>query len=101
MNTDSTAIVAVLSCNGGTVTVAARLATRLFVATLNGVRIFDRDLTGAWQETGSALNDLHISCILYEPRSKNVFAGAHWGSGLFKSSDGGATFKSASAGIKR
>jgi len=93
---------AVLSCNGGTVTTSSEPALRLLVATLNGVHILERGTPDqAWQSKATALDDLHISCILAEPRSGLVFAGAHWNGGLFVSADGGVTFAPSMEGIAR
>jgi photosystem II stability/assembly factor-like uncharacterized protein len=94
--------IAVLSCNGGTVTVGQSLATRLYVATLRGIYVFERRDTGVpWQQTARVLEDLHISCILHEPRSGLIFAGAHWGGGLHVSRDGGQTFEPCMQGMSR
>lgn len=92
---------AVLSCNGGTLTSGDAPASRLLVATLKGIRSFERASGGAWRASGAALEDLHISCILHEPKSGRIFAGAHWDGGLFVSEDGGASFVPAMNGIVR
>jgi photosystem II stability/assembly factor-like uncharacterized protein len=96
-----TPIIAVLSCNGGTVTTGLEPASRLLVGTLQGIYIFERQSGGRWVEKARALSDLHISCILHEPRSGRIFAGAHWGGGLFVSTDGGFSFSACMQGIHR
>jgi len=94
--------IAVLSCNGGTQTIGEEAATRLLVATLNGVYVLDRaDADSPWTTTSKVLEDLHIACILYEPRSGKIFAGAHWNKGLFVSDDSGVTFQPCMNGIAR
>ncbi len=40
-------LIAVLSCNGGTVTHGSGPATQLFVATLHGMHVFERTGQGA------------------------------------------------------
>lgn len=98
---DPATAVAVLSCNGGTMTQASSPANILFVATLNGVITLEREPGGPWSKTRSALEDLHIACLLFEPRSGKLFAGAHWNKGLFVSDDMGRTFRTCINGIKR
>jgi hypothetical protein len=99
---NATPVIAVLSCNGSTVTTDQRPATRLIVATLKGVKIFERGgAEDAWELRSTALEDKHISAILYEPRSGLVFAGAHWNQGLYVSRDGGFTYEPSMNGITR
>lgn len=93
-------MLAVLSCNGGTVTSGATPATRVLVATLRGVRAFERDgADAAWRPAGAALEDLHISALLFEPSSQLVFAGAHGDGGLWMSADLGASWTRRDEGI--
>jgi photosystem II stability/assembly factor-like uncharacterized protein len=99
--TDPASNIAVLSCNGGTQTTGTGRAERLFVATLKGVFTLDRGADGSWSRTHSALEDLHIACLLYEPKSGKLFAGAHWNDGLHVSDDQGRTFRPCMIGIKR
>lgn len=62
---------------------------RVFVGTLDGVTVLEREGAGnAWRNAGQALKGLHISSLLFEPRRGGLFAGIH-GSGLYASSDGG------------
>ncbi|BAK66511.1 hypothetical protein SLG_18360 [Sphingobium sp. SYK-6] len=78
------------------------MATRLLAATLKGVKIFERGGAEAdWALRGSALDDKHISAILYEPRSGLILAGTHWNQGLYVSRDGGFTFEPSMNGIAR
>jgi hypothetical protein len=86
-------VIACLSCNGGTVTRGDGPATRLFVATLRGVHIFERrGLDASWSLGERQLEGLHISALLWEPRSGCVFAGAHGDGGLWVSRDRGRSW---------
>lgn len=92
-----------LSPNGRAQSEGSGPATTLFVATLRGVRAFRRKASGdAWLETGHALEDHHISSLLYEPNSKLLFAGCHgYGEegGLFVSADEGQTWAPRDKGL--
>ena len=92
-------MIACLSCNGGTVTRGERAATKLFAATLEGVHCFERGSnTSSWSLGFTALPDLHISSLLWEPRNELLFAGAH-GGGLWVSEDSGRNWRSCREGI--
>ncbi|QYY29488.1 glycosyl hydrolase [Cupriavidus pinatubonensis] len=94
-------LIAVLSCNGGTVTHGSGPATRLFVATLRGMHVFERTGQGApWQRTRSALEDRHVSALLFEPQSGLLFAGAHGKGGMWVSRDLGVTWEPRGNGLK-
>ena len=76
---------AVLSPNGPTVTHLDEPPLRLFVGTLRGVGILERDSASApWRTRGAYLNASHVSALA--PVPGGVFAGAHSG-GLFFSVD--------------
>jgi photosystem II stability/assembly factor-like uncharacterized protein len=94
-------MLAVLSCNGGTLTTGGSAATRLLAATLRGVQIFERPDTAApWQKAGAALTELHVSALLFEPASGLVFAGGHGKGGLWVSTDLGETWARSDAGLE-
>jgi len=94
-------MLALLSCNGGTVTVGEGPATRLLVATLHGVHAFERaDADSPWHLAARTLIDHHISSLLHEPRSGRVFAGCHYDGGLWSSDDAGASWSACNAGLE-
>ncbi|WP_322094297.1 WD40/YVTN/BNR-like repeat-containing protein [Paraburkholderia bannensis] len=94
-------MIAILSCNGGTVTHGEGPATTLLVATLRGMQVFGRSgEADTWRLTRTALEHLHVSALLYEPESKSLFAGAHGNGGLWVSEDLGMNWKPCSEGIK-
>lgn len=90
---------ALLSPNGLQETQGAAPASRLFVATVDGVVRLDRDAASAsWRVANKALAGKHISSLLTE--SGKLFAGAHGEEGVWVSDDGaGATWRRVSNGI--
>ena len=71
-------MIACLSPNGGVESRGDGPALTLMVATLRGVVRFDRkSLADPWRETARSLEGHHISCLLYEPQSRLLFAGCH------------------------
>jgi photosystem II stability/assembly factor-like uncharacterized protein len=91
-----------LSPNGGVETRSDQPMTRLFVATIRGIYALERQAAGSpWNTRLVGLADRHISSLTYEPRSGLLFAGAHGGGGLWKSADGGATWKECKQGLDR
>jgi len=93
-------MLALLSCNGGTVTQGDGLATRLLVATLYGVQIFEREIGESWARVANPLSEYHISALLYEPESGLVFAGGHYDAGLWVSEDLGGTWSACNEGLE-
>jgi photosystem II stability/assembly factor-like uncharacterized protein len=91
---------ALLSPNGQQETTGQGPATRLFVATVNGVTRLERATASTpWSVTGQALEGKHISALLIEPHSGKLFAANH-GDGVWISDDGtGATWRQVSKGI--
>jgi photosystem II stability/assembly factor-like uncharacterized protein len=89
-------MIACLSPNGGVESRGDGPALILMVATLRGVVRFDRGgVDQPWRETARSLETHHISCLLYEPRSRLLFAGCHgYGpdGGLYVSADEGRTW---------
>jgi photosystem II stability/assembly factor-like uncharacterized protein len=91
---------ALLSPNGQQETQGKGPATRLFLATVNGVLRLDwRD--GAWAATGDALAGKHASALLIEEGSGKFFAGAYGEEGVWVSDDGtGASWRSVAKNIE-
>jgi photosystem II stability/assembly factor-like uncharacterized protein len=91
---------ALLSPNGQQETQGKAPATRLFLATVNGVlRLERRD--AAWAVTGEGLAGKHASALLIEEGSGKLFAGAHGEEGVWVSDDGtGASWRSAAKNIE-
>lgn len=89
-----------LSPNGQQETAGSGPATRLFVATVNGMVRLERAHEGApWLATGHALDGKHMSALLIEPHSGKLFAGNH-SDGVWVNDDGaGATWRRVSNGI--
>jgi photosystem II stability/assembly factor-like uncharacterized protein len=84
-----TEITAYMSPNGQNTSEALAPATRLQVATIQGVATLTRkDPTAPWVHASSALTDLHIGALLHEPVSGKLFAGAHEDQGIWVSDDG-------------
>lgn len=78
-----------LSPNGQNVTHGDGPATRILVATLEGVAVLRRAEAGApWRLDGRTLADRHIGQLVFEPGSGRLFAGAHADGGLWVSDDG-------------
>jgi photosystem II stability/assembly factor-like uncharacterized protein len=92
-----------LSPNGQQATDGAGPATRLLVATINGVARVERRVADApWAVTGKALEGKHVSALLLEAGSGKIFAGAHGAEGVWVSDDGtGTTWRRASNGIEQ
>lgn len=89
-----------LSPNGGQVTESDGPISRVMAATIRGLVTLERvGRTGAWRETGRALEHLHIAALLHEKRSGRLFAGAHGNGGLWVSDDGGRCWTQLSAGL--
>ena len=92
-----------LSPNGQTTTTGSNPVDRLFVGTLRGIHTFRRAAVGApWKKESEWLTNKHISCLIHEPKSNRLFAGAHgYGEegGLFVSADEGKTWTECMQGI--
>jgi photosystem II stability/assembly factor-like uncharacterized protein len=83
---------ALLSPNGQQETVGHGPATRLFVATINGVTRLDRPAPAMpWTVANAALSGKHASALLVESGSGKLFAGAHGEEGVWVSDDGAGT----------
>lgn len=85
--------------HGGTNVYSARERSRqLWVATQDGVVLFERGENGKWREAHRALRGQHISSIIFEPTTGTMFAGVFFGS-VHASSDGGKTWERRDNGI--
>jgi photosystem II stability/assembly factor-like uncharacterized protein len=98
-----TDITAYLSPNGQESTRAAGPATRIQVATIEGMATLTRKGPGApWTLAGSSLAHRHLSSLLFEPVSGKLLAGAHEDGGLWVSDDGeGASWREVKRGLDR
>ena len=94
---------AYLSPNGDNLSRGGGPATRLVVATVEGVAIFRRAGRDApWHLTDRSLEERHVGSLLHEPVSGRLFAGAHADGGLWVSEDGaGAAWHQLSDGLDR
>ncbi|MBB5420876.1 photosystem II stability/assembly factor-like uncharacterized protein [Paraburkholderia atlantica] len=93
-------MIAVLTTNGGTVTHGEGAATTLLVATIRGMLVFERaDANAPWKLTRKALEDRHVSALLYVPKAGLLFAGAHGQGSLSVSKDLGLTWEPANNGL--
>ncbi len=90
-----------LSPNGGVVSSGDEPITRLLVATIAGIHTLELDAAREWKVVHQALPNLQIGSLLYEPRSKQLFAGAHGGGGLWVSNDLGMTWDRVGGGLDR
>ena len=98
-----TEITTYLSPNGEQITRGSGPATRILVATLNGVATLRRETPkGPWKLTGRSLEDRHVGSLLYEGGSGKLFAGAHDDGGLWVSDDGeGKSWRQLTKGLDR
>ena len=96
-------ITAYLSPNGQNTTEGGGPATRLQVATIEGMATLSRkDVASPWIHSGSSLTDRHIGSLLFEPVSRRLFAGTHENGGLWVSDDGeGKSWREVKTGLTR
>ena len=94
---------AYLSPNGDNLSRGGGPATRLVVATVEGVATFRRAGRDApWHLTDRSLEERHVGSLLHEPVSGRLLAGAHADGGLWVSEDGaGAAWRQLSDGLDR
>jgi len=92
-----------LSPNGQDTTRGDGPATRLLVATVEGVATLRRETPdSSWAVTDRSLTDRHVGALLFEPVSGKLFAGAHLDGGLWVSDDGtGAGWRQVTGGLDR
>ena len=86
-----------LSPGGQTTTVGESHTDRLLVGTVNGIFSFVRR-NGAWVSQPTLLPGEHISALLFEPKSKMLFAGTY-GEALYGSMDLGQSWEKRNRGI--
>jgi photosystem II stability/assembly factor-like uncharacterized protein len=81
-----------LSHGGSNVYSSTEPSRQLWVATQDGLVLFEREDRGHWREARRALRGQHISSIIFEPASGVMFAGAFFGS-IHASADGGKNWE--------
>ncbi len=82
---------ALLSVGGNVYSRTDAPADELFFGSVDGVLLLRRK-DGEWREEHRALQGLHVSSLLEEPRSGLLFAGTHNG-GIYASADHGQTWE--------
>lgn len=88
-----------LTHGGSNVYASSGPSNELLVGTKHGVAVLERTAPGAsWRLAQRALPDLHISSIVFEPRSGTAFAGAFF-DWVYASADGGRTWERRSNGL--
>lgn len=88
-----------LSPNGQNTTTGDGPATRMRIATLDGVCTLERD-GATWRVAGRTLAGRHVGSLIVEPRSGKLYAGCHKDGGLWVSDDGaGAEWRELTAGL--
>jgi photosystem II stability/assembly factor-like uncharacterized protein len=92
-----------LSPNGDNLTRGDGPATRIVVATLEGVATLAReDPAAPWELADRSLAHRHVGSLVYEPGSGKLFAGAHADGGVWVSDDGaGANWRALTNGLDR
>jgi photosystem II stability/assembly factor-like uncharacterized protein len=96
-------ITAFLSPNGENGTCGSGPATRMLVATVEGVVTLARtDHLSPWKHIGTSLTDRHVGSLVFEPVSGRLFAGTHENGGLWVSDDGrGDSWREVKKGLTR
>ena len=89
-----------LSHGGTTVYDSANPSDELWVGTVAGIFKLRKDHSHGWAVSGKALEGLHIHCLVREPGSGLLFAGAHKGS-LHVSRDAGETWEHRDHGLTK
>src|SRR5207237_9105648 len=86
-----------LSHGGTNVYSSSERSQQLWVATQDGLALFERAGNGKWREAQRALRGQHISPIIIERTTGTMFAGAFLGS-VHAAADGGQTWARAHHG---
>lgn len=73
---------------------------KVMVATIGGVAVLEKDSSGKWSLTDTVLQGLHVSALLHDPESGNVYASSH-NKGVRKSVDGGKTWEAINEGLTK
>jgi photosystem II stability/assembly factor-like uncharacterized protein len=93
-------MVVCLSPNGRSQSRSEGPATTILVGSVKGVYRLERlSAASRWLVSGPALEGKHISALLHEPASDLLFAGAHFGGGLYVSGDGGRSWEERTDGL--
>jgi len=87
-----------LSHGGNNIYASSEPSKQLWVGTKDGLVLFERADDGRWHEAHRALRGEHISSIIFERTSGQMFAGAFFGS-VHASADGGKTWERRDKGI--
>ena len=89
-----------ISPNGGAQYSGTAPLRSIRVATVEGIASFNRDAPGApWRRGDQLRPDLHVSALLFDPRSGLLFAGGHGSGGLWRSADDGKTWHRLTNGL--
>ena len=70
----------------------------VWVATKDGAVLLEREQSGKWRVSRTALRGMHISSIIFERTSGTIFAGAFFGS-VHASTDGGKSWERRDNGL--
>jgi photosystem II stability/assembly factor-like uncharacterized protein len=87
-----------LSHGGSNIYSSTEQSRQLWVGTQDGIVLFERADGDDWRLSHRALGGLHISSIIFEPKSGLIFAGVFFGS-VHASADGGKTWQRRDQGI--
>jgi photosystem II stability/assembly factor-like uncharacterized protein len=87
-----------LSPNGVDAYRLTEIPACLLVGTVDGLVEVRSDARNGWTVARTSLRGVHVSSLMLEPESGSVFAGSHE-HGIFRSSDGGATWDEKSTGL--
>jgi photosystem II stability/assembly factor-like uncharacterized protein len=91
-----------ISANGKTHSAAGKAARRMLVATAEGVVDFRRSGAGAaWErQPDLVLPGQHVSALVYDEKTRLLFAGLHFEGGILVSEDAGATWEPRNEGLQ-
>ena len=93
-------MLACLSANGGVEYSGTEPLKKLIVGTIEGIYIFEREsVQSQWKKSEVIRPDFHVGALLFEPKSKLLFAGTHGGGGLWRSADDGKTWVELTNGL--
>src|SRR5207244_6296076 len=87
-----------LSHGGSNIYSSTEQTHQVWVATKDGIVLVEHADDGQWRVAHRALRGLHISSIIFEPKSRMMLAGAFFGS-VHASSDGGKSWERRETGL--
>jgi photosystem II stability/assembly factor-like uncharacterized protein len=87
-----------VSHGGPTTYLSQTPSSELFVGTVDGVAVLQKDGDGQWSLYAKALEGMHVHALLLEPTSGFIFAGIHKGT-VYASKDRGLTWEKKDNGI--